>query len=108
MRALAAVLACAAALAFTTTGATGSASSKPLTERLAEALAVPHVPAAHSAAAALDLSTGAVVFGRNAGLSLVPASNEKLPITYAALETLGPDFRIATDVLGQGALVGTT
>jgi D-alanyl-D-alanine carboxypeptidase/D-alanyl-D-alanine-endopeptidase (penicillin-binding protein 4) len=107
-RALAAVLACAAALAFTTTGATGSASSKPLTERLAQALAVPHVPAAHSAAAALDLSTGAVVFGRNAGLSLVPASNEKLPITYAALETLGPDFRIATDVLGQGALVGTT
>lgn len=108
MRALAAVLACAAALAFTTAGATGSASSKPLTERLAEALAVPHVPAAHSAAAALDLSTGAVVFGRNAGLSLVPASNEKLPVTYAALETLGPDFRIATDVLGQGALVGTT
>jgi D-alanyl-D-alanine carboxypeptidase/D-alanyl-D-alanine-endopeptidase (penicillin-binding protein 4) len=107
-RALAALLACAAAVAFPTAGATGSASSKPLTERLAQALAVPHVPAAHSAAMALDLTTGAVVFGRNATLSLVPASNEKLPITYAALETLGPDYQIATDVLGQGALVGTT
>ena len=53
-------------------------------------------------------NTGAVVFGRNPGLSLVPASNEKLPITYTALETLGPDYRIATDVLGQGAVVGTT
>jgi len=107
-RALAAVLACAAAVAFPTAGATGSASSKPLTQRLAKALAVPHVPAAHSAAVALDLSTAAVVFGRNPGLSLVPASNEKLPVTYTALETLGPDYQIATDVLGQGALVGTT
>jgi serine-type D-Ala-D-Ala carboxypeptidase/endopeptidase (penicillin-binding protein 4) len=107
-RALAAVLACAAALAFAAAGATGSASSKPLSERLARALAVPHVPAAHSGAVALDLSTGAVVFARNPGLSLVPASNEKLPVTYTALETLGPDYRIATDVLGQGAQSGTT
>jgi D-alanyl-D-alanine carboxypeptidase/D-alanyl-D-alanine-endopeptidase (penicillin-binding protein 4) len=107
-RALAAVLACAAAVAFPTAGATGSTSSKPLTQRLAKALAVPHVPVAHSAAVALDLSTGAVVFGRNPSLSLVPASNEKLPVTYTALETLGHDYQIATDVLGQGALVGTT
>src|SRR2546429_9460039 len=57
---------------------------------------------------ALDLNTGAVVFGRNPGLSLVPASNEKLPITYTALKTLGPDYRMPTDVLGQGALVGIT
>src|SRR5947199_12023 len=106
-RALAAALVCAAAVAFPNAVATGSASTKPLTQRLAQALAVPHVPAAHSAAMALDLNTGAVVFGRNPGLSLVPASNEKLPITYTALDTLGPDYQIATDVLGQGALVGT-
>src|SRR5947208_15075346 len=106
-RGLAAVLACAAAVAFPAAGASGSASSKPLADRLAKALAVPHVSAAQSAAVALDLSTGAAVFGRNPGLSLVPASNEKLPVTYTALETLGPDYQIATDVLGQGALVGT-
>ena len=107
-RGLAAVLACAAAVAFPAAGASGSASSKPLADRLAKALAVPHVSAAQSAAVALDLSTGAAVFGRNPGLSLVPASNEKLPVTYTALETLGPGYQIATDVLGQGALVGTT
>src|SRR5690348_6889815 len=107
-RALAAVPACTAALAFAAAGATGSARSKPLSGRLARALAVPHVPAAHSGAVALDLSTGAVVFARSPGLSLVPASNEKLPVTYTALETLGPDYRIPTDVLGQGAQFGTT
>jgi len=108
MRRAFALLACAAALAFPTAGATGSASSKPLAQRLAQALAVPHVPAAHSGVAALDLTTGVVVFGRNTALSLAPASNEKLPVTYTALEALGPDYQIATDVLGQGELVGTT
>jgi D-alanyl-D-alanine carboxypeptidase/D-alanyl-D-alanine-endopeptidase (penicillin-binding protein 4) len=76
--------------------------------RLAQALAVPHVSAARSAAFALDLSTGAAVFSRNSSLSLVPASNEKLAVTYAALDLLGADYRIETDVLGQGELVGTT
>jgi D-alanyl-D-alanine carboxypeptidase/D-alanyl-D-alanine-endopeptidase (penicillin-binding protein 4) len=108
MRRAIALLACAAALAFPTAGATGSASSKPLAQRLARALTLPHVPAAHSAAVALDLSTGAVAFARNPALSLAPASNEKLPVTYTALETLGPGYQIATDVLGQGQLFGTT
>jgi serine-type D-Ala-D-Ala carboxypeptidase/endopeptidase (penicillin-binding protein 4) len=107
-RGLVAVLAYAAAVAFPLGGAIGSASSKPLTERLARALAVPHVSTARSAAVALDLTTGAAVFERHAGLSLVPASNEKLAVTYAALERLGPEYQIETDVLGQGALVGTT
>jgi D-alanyl-D-alanine carboxypeptidase/D-alanyl-D-alanine-endopeptidase (penicillin-binding protein 4) len=107
-RGFVAALACAAAVGFPVAGATGSSSTRPLTERLARALAVPHVSISRSAAVALDLTTGAVIFGRNAGLSLAPASNEKLAVTYAALETLGPDFRIETDVLGQGQLVGST
>jgi D-alanyl-D-alanine carboxypeptidase/D-alanyl-D-alanine-endopeptidase (penicillin-binding protein 4) len=107
-RAFAVVLACVAGTAFVAAEATGSASSKPLSVRLAQALAVPHVSAARSAAFALDLSTGAAVFSRNSSLSLVPASNEKLAVTYAALDLLGADYRIETDVLGQGELVGTT
>src|SRR3954451_8491265 len=107
--ALATVVACAvAAVAFPAAGALGSSSSKPLTQRLARALAVPHLRVAQSAAVALDLTTGTAVFERHTGLSLVPASNEKLAVTYAALATLGPDFQIETDVLGQGQLVGTT
>jgi D-alanyl-D-alanine carboxypeptidase/D-alanyl-D-alanine-endopeptidase (penicillin-binding protein 4) len=103
-----AVLACAAAVAFPAAEATGSSSTKPLSERLARALAVPHVSVSRSAAVALDLTTGSVVFGRNSALSLAPASNEKLAVTYAALETLGATYQIETDVLGQGQLVAST
>lgn len=101
-----AVAACAAALSV---GATNlSATAKPLTERLAHALAVPHVAATRTGAIAFDLTTGTAVFERNPSLALAPASNEKLAVTYAALEILGPDYQIETDVLGQGQLAGTT
>ena len=57
---------------------------------------------ADTGAVALDLDTGATVYSRNATLSLLPASNEKLAVTYAALTALGPGFTIETDVLGDG------
>jgi D-alanyl-D-alanine carboxypeptidase/D-alanyl-D-alanine-endopeptidase (penicillin-binding protein 4) len=75
--------------------------------RLARALHVPHVALARSAAIALDLTTGTVLFQQNGSRALAPASNEKLPLTYAALVRLGPAFRIETDVLGQGEQDGT-
>jgi D-alanyl-D-alanine carboxypeptidase/D-alanyl-D-alanine-endopeptidase (penicillin-binding protein 4) len=68
---------------------------------------VPHVAPARSGAVALDLTTGTVLFAQNGGRSLAPASNEKLPLTYAALAKLGPAFRIETDVLGTGGQDGT-
>jgi D-alanyl-D-alanine carboxypeptidase/D-alanyl-D-alanine-endopeptidase (penicillin-binding protein 4) len=80
----------------------------PLAARLAKALVVPHVSPARSAALAVDLTSGKVLYGRNQGLSLAPASNEKLPLTYALLTTLGPAFRIQTEVLGEGRLDGAT
>ena len=52
----------------------------------------PHVSLAASAAFALDLDTGEAVYSRNASLPLLPASNEKLAVTYAALTALGPSF----------------
>ncbi len=82
------------------------AADATLTTRLAKALAVPHVDPARTAALAIDLRTGAVVFERNASLSLVPASNQKLPVAYAALALLGPGYRFHTEVLGSGTLVG--
>ena len=53
---------------------------------------------------AVDLTTGYVVFSRHADTALVPASNEKLPVTYAALRVLGPSFRFATEARGLGSL----
>jgi D-alanyl-D-alanine carboxypeptidase/D-alanyl-D-alanine-endopeptidase (penicillin-binding protein 4) len=80
----------------------------PLQVRLARALRVPHVAPARSAAVALDLTTGSILYSQNPTRPLAPASNEKLPLAYAALVQLGPAFRIETDVLGQGEQDGTS
>ena len=38
----------------------------------------------------------------------IPASNEKLPVSWAALSRLGTGFRFHTEVLGAGARAGAT
>jgi serine-type D-Ala-D-Ala carboxypeptidase/endopeptidase (penicillin-binding protein 4) len=85
--------------------AAGAAALPPELER---ALQVPHVSLGTTGAVVLDLATGETVYSRNGGLSLLPASNEKLAVTYAALTALGPGFRIETDVLGNGERAGST
>jgi D-alanyl-D-alanine carboxypeptidase/D-alanyl-D-alanine-endopeptidase (penicillin-binding protein 4) len=57
-------------------------------------------------ALAVDLASGRVVYAHNANASLLPASNEKLALTFAALVGLGPSFRTRTEVLGEGRLLG--
>jgi len=88
--------------------ASGPAPSAALQRKLAQALRVPHVSPARSAAIAFDLTNGTTVYTQNGSRALAPASNEKLPLTYAALATLGPSYRFETDVLGEGDLDGTT
>jgi serine-type D-Ala-D-Ala carboxypeptidase/endopeptidase (penicillin-binding protein 4) len=85
-----------------------TAQQTPLQARLAQALRVPHVAPARSAAVAVDMGSGSVVYAQNPARPLAPASNEKLPLTYVALTTLGATYRIETDVLGEGEQVGTT
>lgn len=63
---------------------------------------MPHVSRARTAALVFDLQTGTTVFARHDSLSLAPASNEKLAVTYAALVGLGSDFRYETGVVGRG------
>ena len=104
-RALAVVAATLAALAAASP--VGAAPSS-LGSRLSRALHAPYVAFSASAAVALDLETGQVVYAHNATLPLLPASNEKLAVTYAALTGLGPGFRIETDVLGHGQQDGHT
>jgi serine-type D-Ala-D-Ala carboxypeptidase/endopeptidase (penicillin-binding protein 4) len=57
---------------------------------------------------AVDLGSGRVVYAHNANASLLPASNQKLALTYAALVVLGPSFRMRTEVLGEGHLESAT
>jgi D-alanyl-D-alanine carboxypeptidase/D-alanyl-D-alanine-endopeptidase (penicillin-binding protein 4) len=99
-RAVVAALLCALALP--------AAAAASLQSALDRALNVPHVSLAATGAVALDLATGQTVYSKNAGLPLIPASNEKLTVTYAALTALSPAFRIETDVLGEGSQVGAT
>jgi serine-type D-Ala-D-Ala carboxypeptidase/endopeptidase (penicillin-binding protein 4) len=101
-------LALLVAFVFLVVPVVATAQDTPLQARLAKALRVPHVAPARSAAIALDLGTGETVYAQNPARGLAPASNEKLPLTYAALSTLGPSFRIETDVLGEGELDGST
>src|SRR5262249_39585855 len=88
----------AAAVALLVASPAGAGDS-PLAKRLSRALAVPHISQARTGAVAFDLQTGETIFTEHDGLPLAPASNEKLAIAYAALVTLGQDFRIETDVL---------
>src|SRR4029078_5767818 len=54
-------------------------------------------------ATAIHWPPGEPLYSRNDTLPLIPASNEKLTVTYAALTALGPAFRIETDVLQDDA-----
>lgn len=84
-----------------------AAGQTPLSRKLSRALAVPHVSRNRTSALAVDLATGKQLYARNLRLPLIPASNEKLAVTYASLLALGPSFRFSTDVVGEGELDGT-
>ena len=103
-RALATV-ALLAALACT---AAAQAGPLPLATRLAQALAVPGYAKDASAAVAVDLNTGKLLFARNPDLPLAPASNEKLTVTFAALHELGVTYRFRTEVFARGYQDGST
>jgi serine-type D-Ala-D-Ala carboxypeptidase/endopeptidase (penicillin-binding protein 4) len=75
-----------------------------LAVKLGAALHAKGIGPQSTGAIALDLVTGKVLFAHNSETGFVPASNEKLPVTFAALKTLGPGFRFPTEVRGQGSL----
>lgn len=50
----------------------------------------------------VQTQSGTTLFDRNASTLLAPASNNKVFTTAAALAKLGPDYRIKTQVLGDG------
>ena len=78
------------------------AAERDLSTRLTKSLRSPHLSPARTAAIAVDAHTGAVLYAHNPALPVVPASNAKLPVSWAALVRLGPGFRFRTEVLGAG------
>jgi D-alanyl-D-alanine carboxypeptidase/D-alanyl-D-alanine-endopeptidase (penicillin-binding protein 4) len=85
-----------------------TASAPGLHTRLSSALAGKWLAPGRTAAIAIDLNSGKVVFSHNASRPFIPASNEKLPVAWAALSRLGPEWTIPTDVIGLGSRAGTT
>ena len=97
---------CTVAIAATAVGSP-LASSGDLASRLQRSLRSPYVSLAKTSALAVDTRTGAVLFGHNQNVPVHPASNEKLPVSWAALTRLGPGYRFTTSVLGTGQRVGS-
>ena len=78
----------------------------PLARKLANALRAPHVAPSRTGALAVDLATGLPVYSHNLTLPLIPASNEKLAVTYAALHAFGPAYQFETQVIAEGEQEG--
>ena len=75
------------------------AASGDLATRLSKTLRSPYLSLARTSAIAVDVRTGDVLFAHNQSAPVHPASNEKLPVSWAALTRLGPGFRFTTQVL---------
>jgi len=54
------------------------------------------------------LTDGAVLYEREADRALIPASNQKLVTTACALDRLGPDAELRTELLRAGPIVAGT
>jgi D-alanyl-D-alanine carboxypeptidase/D-alanyl-D-alanine-endopeptidase (penicillin-binding protein 4) len=93
----------AASLASALTVASAAPAATPTASQIGATLRAAGVSPSNTGAVVLDLDDGSVLFSRNPGKPLAPASTEKLVVALAALERLGPGFRIPTVVLGEGA-----
>jgi D-alanyl-D-alanine carboxypeptidase/D-alanyl-D-alanine-endopeptidase (penicillin-binding protein 4) len=98
--------ACLAAVTAASAPAASTAGKPALQGRLAAALHGAGVAPGRTAALAVDLRTGALLFAHNAKRPFVPASNEKLAVSLAALLRLGPSWRFRTEVVGLGTRRG--
>lgn len=101
-------LAVAAALLVWVAGAPSATDAQrppgELASELRVALAQPGMESRRIAALAVDLRSGETMFALHAHRPLIPASTEKLAVSFAALRVLGPRFRFRTVVEGDGYL----
>ena len=105
IRALTLVLTVALA-ALCGSATSGTAATPTLSTALGKALRSQGIAPTRTAAIVLDVRTGAPLYAFNSTASLVPASVEKLAVSYAALRVLGPQFRFRTELVGVGARSG--
>jgi D-alanyl-D-alanine carboxypeptidase/D-alanyl-D-alanine-endopeptidase (penicillin-binding protein 4) len=98
----------AASLVAALAAATPAPAAAPAATEIGAALHAPGVSATLTGAVVLELDGGKALYARNATTPLRPASTAKLVVALAALDRLGPGFRIPTVVLGEGVKEGGT
>ncbi|MHB8152553.1 MAG: D-alanyl-D-alanine carboxypeptidase/D-alanyl-D-alanine endopeptidase [Vulcanimicrobiaceae bacterium] len=76
-----------------------------LDRRISRLLRRPVLRGAQVGLLAIDSDRGTLLYSRNAGQEFQPASNFKLIVGSAALDTLGPDFTFRTRVFSDGTIV---
>jgi D-alanyl-D-alanine carboxypeptidase/D-alanyl-D-alanine-endopeptidase (penicillin-binding protein 4) len=103
---LALAAAAVAALVSLLSAATTSAAAPALDLSLDRALRTPGISQRQTAAIAIDLRTGTTVYSLNSRRGLLPASAEKLSVSFTALHVLGPHFRFRTELVGRGSRSG--
>ena len=87
---------------------TSSGAAPAIDLALGQALRAPGIASGETAAIAVDLRSGETVFSLNSRRGLLPASAEKLSVSFAALRVLGPTFRFRTELVGKGSRTGRT
>jgi len=93
-------------IAGAATAAAVAAGPAGIEPKLEKALTAPSLSLGRTAALAVDVSTGTIVFAHNESLPVAPASNEKIPVSWAALTRLGVGYRFHTEVYGVGTRAG--
>jgi D-alanyl-D-alanine carboxypeptidase/D-alanyl-D-alanine-endopeptidase (penicillin-binding protein 4) len=70
-------------------------------------LSSPEIDQMHVGILAVDAATGQTLYARNTNRKFVPASNQKILVTAAALALLGPDYRFQTEIWATGSATGS-
>ncbi len=71
-------------------------------------LDAPPLDRVHFGVLAVDAASGRVLYARNAGQTLIPASNEKLLVAATAMSLLGPMYRFETTLWTSAPVTGDT
>ena len=87
---------------------TATASDAALVATLDQVFANSRLAGSTTAMQVRDAATGAVVYSHNADQRVIPASNEKLMTSTAAMEVLGTGYRFHTVASYSGTRSGTT
>ena len=89
-------------------GTTTTASDAALVATLDQVFANSRLAGSTTAMQVRDAATGAVIYSHNADQRVIPASNEKLMTSAAAMEVLGTGYRFHTVARYSGNRSGTT